>query len=198
MKKVSLVICALLVCASIVGATAQKNVTTTRQVADFNAVSISGGIDLYIAQGSVQSVRVEADDDIQKNIITEVRNGTLEIYYSSDLRFKWNKKMRVYITVPSLTGLNASGGSDMYSQGVWKINNLKLVATGGSDVKFEVYGTMLDCVTTGGSDLTLKGKVSVLKVDASGGSDMDSNELQADKVNVTASGGSDLTLRVST
>lgn len=201
MKKVSFLINALLICFFFTEASAQKYVTTTRQVSGFNAVTISGGIDLYITQGNSTSVKIEAANDIQKNIITEVHNGTLEIFYKSNdiLRFAFrSNKMKAHVILPSLTNIIASGGSDVFSQNVWKIKELKMTASGGSDIKFELIGGKLECNASGGSDLTLRGKVSTLITTASGGSDVDAKDLQAIKVNTTASGGSYISIFVTT
>ena len=201
MKNVSLLISVILISIFVSEATAQKKVTTIRQVTDFNAIEISSGIDLYITQGSRVSIKIEAADDIQKTIFTKVHNGTLEIYAESDNILNWSlwsKKMKAYVTVPTLTKLSASGGSDVYSQGAWKVNELKMNASGGSDIKFDFIGSKVDCVASGGSDLILGGKVSILAVSASGGSDIKSYELHAIKVTATATGGSDVQVNVST
>jgi hypothetical protein len=201
MKNVSFLLSAVLICLLFSVAVAQKHVTTTRVASGFNAVTISGGIDLYITQGTVVSVKIDAAEDIQKYIKVEVHNGILEIYLESNNLFKWirtNNNMKAYVTAPTLTKLSASGGSDVYSQNVWKINELSMIATGGSDIKFEAVGGKLDCKTTGGSDLTLRGKVADLILNASGGSDVNAKDLEAIKVNVSASGGSDVTVYVTT
>jgi hypothetical protein len=201
MKKVSFLLSALLICFLFLGASAQKHVTTTRPASGFTAVNISGGIDLYITQGTAVSVKIDAAEDIQKYIKAEVHNGTLEIYLESNNLFKWirtNNNMKAYVTAPTLTKLNASGGSDVYSQNVWKINELSMTATGGSDIKFEAVGGKMDCKATGGSDLTLRGKVADLTLNASGGSDVNAKDLEAVNVIVSASGGSDVSVYVTT
>ena len=201
MKNVSLIIGALLICFLFSGATAQRNATTTRQASGFNAVTISGGIDLYITQGNSFSVKVEAAEDLQEKIFTEVHNGTLEIYFKSKDIFNWSlrsRNMKARVTMPDLTRINASGGSDVYSQNVWKVNELNITASGGSDIKFELTGGKLGCKASGGSDMTLRGKISVFMINATGGSDVNAKDLQAVKVNATASGGSDINVNVMT
>jgi len=201
MKNVSLLLIALLICFIYSETSAQKHVTTTRQASGFNGVNISGGIDLYITQGTTTSVKIEAREDIQSDIISEVKNGKLEIYLRTKGLFKWsfsNNNMKAYVTLPVLTNINASGGSDVYSQSVFKINELMLTASGGSDVKFEATGGKIDSKATGGSDMTLRGKVASFNVNASGGSDINAKDLEAVKVTASASGGSDVHVYVTT
>ena len=201
MKNVSLLLSVLLICFFYSETTAQKYVTTTRQATGFNGVNISGGIDLYITQGTSASVKIEAREDIQSDIITEVKGGKLEIYFKTRGLFNLtlrSNSMKAYVTLPVLTNINASGGSDVYSQNVFKINELMLTASGGSDVKFEATGGKIDSKATGGSDMTLRGKVASFSVSASGGSDINAKDLEAVKVDASASGGSDVHVYVTT
>jgi len=201
MKNVSLLLSALLICFFYTETAAQKYVTTTRQTTGFNGVNISGGIDLYITQGTSASVKIEAREDIQSDIMTEVKNGKLEIYFKTRGLFNLtlrSNSMKAYVTLPVLTNINASGGSDVYSQSVFKINELMLTSSGGSDVKFEATGGKIDSKATGGSDMTLRGKVASFSVSASGGSDINAKDLEAVKVTASASGGSDVHIYVTT
>jgi len=201
MKNVSLLLSALLICFFYTETVAQKYVATTRQTTGFNGVNISGGIDLYITQGTSASVKIEAREDIQSDIMTEVKNGKLEIYFKTRGLFNLtlrSNSMKAYVTLPVLTNINASGGSDVFSQSVFKINELLLTASGGSDVKFEATGGKIDSKATGGSDMTLRGKVSSFSVSASGGSDINARDLEAVKVTASASGGSDVHVYVTT
>ena len=50
-------------------ANAEKGDTQTRHVASFSKISVSSGIDLYLTQGSTESVKVEADADLIDKII---------------------------------------------------------------------------------------------------------------------------------
>src|SRR4051812_14457869 len=51
-----------------------------RHLSGFNAVDLAGSFDVYITQGSTESVKVEAPDNIIDHILTEVRGGVLKIY----------------------------------------------------------------------------------------------------------------------
>ena len=46
-----------------------------RHITGFHAVDVGGSFDVYITQGSSESVKVEAPDEIISHIITEVDNG---------------------------------------------------------------------------------------------------------------------------
>ena len=89
----------------------------TRQVSGFHGVDVSGGIDLYLSNGT-ESVSVSAaSSEIRNHIITEVQDGILRIH----LEKNWNPgigspKMKAYVSITNLKYLEASGGGDIYLQ----------------------------------------------------------------------------------
>ena len=52
-----------------------KNVS----ISNFNAVSVSSGIDLYLTQGNTESVRINAHSDLLDNVIIEKEGTNLKI-----------------------------------------------------------------------------------------------------------------------
>ena len=51
----------------------------TRSLTGFNGIAVSGGIELSLRQGEPFNVEVVADDGELDEIVTEIRNGKLEI-----------------------------------------------------------------------------------------------------------------------
>src|SRR5882724_6540707 len=76
-----------------------------RPVKEFHGVSVSDGIDVYLSQGSQETVAVSADEiKWRDRIRTEVQDGILKIWLDRK-GFNWsigNKKMRAYIGFTSL------------------------------------------------------------------------------------------------
>jgi hypothetical protein len=84
-----------------------------RTVTSFNAIEVSGTIDLYLSQGTEEAVAISASsDEIKQRMRTEVRGNTLLIYFDGKgLNWKkWgNHKMKAYVTFKTLKRLEASG-----------------------------------------------------------------------------------------
>ncbi len=59
----------------------------TRRPGNFSGVSASGAVNVFLRQGNATSVVVEATEEAQKYLITEVQNGVLKIYRDKD--FSW-------------------------------------------------------------------------------------------------------------
>ncbi len=169
-----------------------------RNISNFKGIRISSGIDLYLKQGSVESVRVVADEDNISKIKTEKEGDVLKIYtgtekgwFSFDFQWTNRKNSKVYVTVKDLNSISARGGSDVFSEGKLDLIKLDLRATGGSDIKLELDTDELTCETTGGSDVTLSGTATVFKAAATGGSDLKAKNLRTNFCSVSSTGGSD-------
>jgi len=85
-----------------------------RNVSGFSAIEISGSIDLFLSQGTEEGVAISAStDDIKQRIKTEVKEGTLHIYFDGKgLNWKlWgNHRMKAYVTFKALKKTGSFGG----------------------------------------------------------------------------------------
>jgi len=187
------------------GLLAQKTIkdanAQVRNVTSFHAIQVSGGIDLYLTQSKDEAVAISASKtEYRDKIKTEVEKGVLKIWFENQRNFKvdWgNKKMKAYVSVINIDGLEGSGGSDIFIEGTLKSSNLKLDISGGSDFNGKVDIADLQTQLSGGSDIDVSGKAGKLKIDASGGSDFQGYELVADVCDIEASGGSDVYITVN-
>ncbi|TDB63483.1 head GIN domain-containing protein [Arundinibacter roseus] len=160
-----------------------------RPISGVREVRIDKGIDLYIKQGSQEVLVLEADENILEFITTDLDNGELRISLSRN--FIRTQNLKVHLTVRTLQRLHASGGADVYSEGVLRAEKMSCIAEGGSDIRLELDVKNLTVSSSGGSDAYLKGLAQSVKATASGGSDIKAGQLRADLVVVEASGGSD-------
>ncbi|MBC7946600.1 MAG: DUF2807 domain-containing protein [Chitinophagaceae bacterium] len=201
MKKIYLSLLSAALCLNLV---AQKTINDAnaekRNVSGYHAVSVSGGIDLYLSPGN-ESVAVSASETrFRDRIKTEVKDGVLKIWYdykSSEGDDRGNKKMKAYVSYKTLDMLSGSGGSDIDVDGSIQSNSLKLDLSGGSDFEGKVQVTSLDVEASGGSDLDISGTAKTLTINASGGSDVKGYGLVTDVCNLEASGGSDVEITVN-
>jgi hypothetical protein len=170
----------------------------TRPLAGFDAIAVGGGIDLFVRLGEEFRVEVETDGDLAE-IVTEVRDGTLEIHRPRSVSriFDWGDDGAVHVTLPKLTALRASGGSDVRGEGTFSGDRLELVASGGSDLAIDVAVDTLHATVSGGSDARLAGSARSARLHTSGGSDLDASGLSVVEAEIRGSGGSDVEVSVS-
>ena len=173
-----------------------------RNVSGYHAISVSGGIDLYLSQGNESVVISASETKYRDRIRSEVKNGVLSIWYDYNsnmhLDFKNNdRKMKAYVSFKELDKLTASGGSDIDVDGAIKVNSLSVHLAGGSDFDGRVEIDELKIEASGGSDANISGSAKSLNIDASGGSDFKGYDLATDVCDLSASGGSDVYITVN-
>lgn len=172
----------------------------TRQISRFHGVSVSTGIDLYLAQKDVEGVVVEANADELEKVITQVEGGILKIYLKQKSWFNlnWGKEPhKVYVSFKNLDKLEASSGSDVKAEQALKLDKLDINASSGSDIKLEVEAGERSVSSSSGSYILLKGRAATLHADASSGSGINAGELQAKKCDAGVSSGSDIKVFVT-
>src|SRR5690349_20130435 len=139
----------------------------SRPLTGFNAIEAGGCIDLVLNEGDTFVVEVAASEENAAKIVTEVVDETLKISRKSNF-FSWGGGGTVYVTLPTLVSLDASGGSHVKAEGTFASDNSRLGASGGSDVTIVVEAGVLNVEASGGSDIRLSGTARSAHVESSG------------------------------
>ena len=161
----------------------------------FTKIKVSTGLDLYISQGSKNQITVEADENLQDIILTEVKDGVLRIYSEKNI---WRAKARkVYVTVETLEELTATSGSDAYTRETLKVNDLKISATSGADIHITVDANTIETSATSGSDIEVSGVANNHISKATSGASIDAYELRSKNATVKATSGADINIYAS-
>lgn len=172
-----------------------------RNISGFNAIEVSGAVDLYISQGNIEAVAVSASsDEVRSRIRTENRSGTLHIYFDArGLNWKaWgNHKMKAYVTYKQLGKLEASGACNVKATDPIRQSELKMEMSGASDFSGEVVVDKLRLGASGASNIRVSGKAADLVVEASGACNIKAYELASDNCKVDASGASNIRITVN-
>ncbi len=140
--------------------------TTSRQVAEFEAISMAGGMQLDIRVGEQPRVVIHADENLHQYITTRVKEGVLKIEFEQSVSSE--NPFRAEIDVPSLQSLDVAGSS-------------KIAMTGLREASFE-----LD--VSGSASGTFEGEVDELTIDIAGSSNLNCFELQAQTVSIDIAG----------
>ncbi len=171
-------------------------VEQTRTINDtFNSIEVSKGLDVYLTQSDTESVMVEADENLQDVIITEVEHHVLKIHTKQIIGKSTSKK--VMVSFKNISKITSTSGSDVYSKTTITAENLELTSTNGSDMTLALDTNSLVCKSSNGSDMKLTGKTIKLMAEAANGSDIKASELMAEFSQVNAYSGSDITINTS-
>jgi hypothetical protein len=171
-----------------------EQTTEDRHLSGFNAVSVSGSWDIYITQGSTESVKVEAPSNVIGKIITEVDGGTLKIY-SKNENWGWNnwgnKKIVVYITAKILNSIGMSGSGDIYFKNGIKGDKLVLRVSGSGDISGKVSVNELESSISGSGDIKVSGTAGTSTVKVVGSGDFTGGDLVTQNTSVKVAGSGD-------
>ena len=199
MKKLAQILFALLL---VVGINNAFAATEDRHITGFNAISVSGSFDVYITQGSTESVKVEAPDNVISHIITEVVGGELKVYNKDDRG--WNgwfgsnhRKMVIYIAAKDLNSVALGGSGDMYFKNGIRANDLKVRVSGSGSITGMVDCKELEAGVSGSGDMKLNGHALTSNVRVSGSGGYAAHDLSTNKTAVHVLGSGNASVNVN-
>ena len=172
-----------------------KVVTKERNIENFTGIRVSTGIDVYLKQGDSETLSVEADENVQEYILTEVRGGVLNVYTEESIREA--KRKRVYVTMKEVNSIRTSSAGDVYGESPIKTDRLQLSASSAGNIKLEVSARELKVNISSSGDITISGDTEVLEADLSSAGDLNAYDLNAKEADVSVSSAGDADINVS-
>ncbi|MFW0738868.1 head GIN domain-containing protein [Flavobacterium sp. N502536] len=169
------------------------NVTTEKRIVqgNFTKVSVSTAIDLIIIQSDSTEIVVEADDNIQQEIITKVENGTLYVKCKQG-SFRDITKKKVTVKMPVIDKLESSSAATITSKGLIQGQDINLEASSASTLNVNIESDNITCDSDSGSSIGLEGKALKMQVSASSGGSINAHKLFANDIHAEASSGGDI------
>jgi Putative auto-transporter adhesin, head GIN domain len=175
------------------------NASLRNVTGQFDAIKVSGGIDLYLSQSDVITVAVSATNENYKNAIkTIVDDATLKIFYEGEKGWaKKDRKLRVYVSFTDLKKIDASGACDVAVVGSVTSTSLVLKMSGACDFNGVVKVSTLDINLGGASDAKISGTANTVNIKSSGASDLKAFDLVTGVCNAKISGASDVSITIN-
>ena len=166
------------------------NVTKqTRNVENnFSKIDVSRGLNVTIEQSESYFVEVEADENLQEHITTRVENGTLII--TSDDNIDEAKAKNILVRFPLLKYLEATSGSSVSSNGIFKGTDVNVKTSSGSEAILALEFDNITCESSSGSTLKIRGKALQLNTASSSGSSIEAQDLLVNDVIAQSTSGS--------
>jgi hypothetical protein len=165
-------------------------VEESRDVAGFTGVEVSTGIDVFLTQGNEFDVVVEADENLQEVILTELKGDRLVIR-TDHVNIRSAKAKKVHVTLPELTDLKISSAGDCVGQTPFECQDLRLSISSAGDLTLEVDADRIDLDISSSGDAKLAGSAEELDASLSSAGDLNAFDLIAGKVEVSVSSAGD-------
>jgi len=165
-------------------------VEDTRDISGFTGVKVSSGIDVYLSQGNSFEVKVEADENLQEVILTEVE-GNMLVVKTERVTIRNAKSKKVYVTLPELKHLGISSAGDCVGQTPFSCEDLRLSISSAGDLKLEVEAQRIDLDISSSGDADISGTADEFNVSLSSAGDLNAFDLVARIVDVGVSSAGD-------
>lgn len=172
-----------------------KAISEERQISNFTGLDVSGGFEVVLTQGNQQALVIEADDNLMREIITEVRGGELNIYVRGSVSPV--SKMKAYLTFVHLEDIDISGAVRVNAEQKLSFEKLNIEGSGASKIEFSAEMQSLKADFSGASTVNISGNVNDLKIECSGASKLYLSDLQASTAKLELSGASYAEVNVS-
>lgn len=177
--------------------------TEVRTLPAFQAIALSGNFDLVVRQGDVQSVLVQADDNLLTQLETVVADGkkgpTLQVrwkrsgsgWFGNWQSVETRTKVQVQVTMPTLSALSIAGAGDIRLES-FKTPALDLAIAGSGDARLDALETAeLGVRVSGSGNVTGRGTATKTSVSIAGSGDVRLMDLRAEEVSVSIAGSGD-------
>jgi hypothetical protein len=170
----------------------------TREVSDFHAIEIEYPAQITITQGNAASVKVEAEDNVLPGLITQVRDGKLNIFYKADgdERVNATKVVKITIVVKDLDDVDFSSAGELTINGL-ETDELDFDLNGaGKVVLDDIEVNILNLDLSGAGSLEANGTADRLDVNISGFGSFEGEDLQSQTASINISGAGSATIWV--
>jgi hypothetical protein len=153
----------------------------------FQGVNLAAGGKVYLSLGKSQSVRVEAQQNIIDNILTEVKDGVWNIRFDKPVR--GHEGLSIWIAMPTLDKARVSGSGSIIGESTFTgLKTLDLTISGSGNISLDLGAAELNSSISGSGDMILKGSAGKHNLRISGSGNIKAAELKSRETQVRISG----------
>ena len=173
-------------------------VSEAREVSNFHSIEVSYPAEVFVKQGSQESLEIEAEDNLLPKLQTQVRNGTLEIFYRRENGKHVNptKTVKITIVVKDLDEVDFTSAGELTIEKL-KTDTLDVSLSGAGNLELdEVQLKGLGVNLSGAGSMTASGVADDLDLNISGFGDFEGADLHGKVARVSISGAGSATVWV--
>jgi hypothetical protein len=170
----------------------------TREVEDFHAIGVDYPAEVVVTQGPSVSVEVEGDDNLLPGLQTQVRNGTLEIFYKAE-NGEWvnpSQLVKITIVVEELDLVDIHNAGNLSLEGI-KSDELRMDVSGAGNLEMnDIDVDMLSIDLSGAGNVVASGRADDFDLSISGFGNFNGKDLHTKTAEVNMSGAGSATVWV--
>ena len=179
-------------------------VTQDRAVSDFapgqggfDSISLTGFGQVTITQGDEQALSIETDDNLMQYIETQVKNGTLTLGYTDEVRnlnVRPSDGIKFHLSVREVAVLEILGAGDIHAPSL-EVERLEVQLKGAGNISVGVLAAKeLVVRLKGAGDVEMAGQVVEQDVEISGSGAYRGARLESQMATVEISGAGNVTV----
>ncbi len=170
-------------------------VSEERISSNFNKVSSSGELDIFITQGDNYEVIIRAEENIIPYIETHFRNGGLSIETENFISIRNTRPMEVYITTPNLEAIKLSG-SGLISTDYFSSDKMDILLSGSGRITTDCDAGLVKALVSGSGSITISGNTNNADFGISGSGKIKASELAIVNCQTATSGSGNMWVSV--
>lgn len=167
--------------------------TEDRNLTGFTKLEASGAPNIKLTQGEQESVKVMAEQEDIKNIITEVKDGKLVVRSQGNIQ----NDFKVMVTYKKLELIDISGASRVSTENTLNGDTLEVITSGASKANLEVILKEVKSNVSGASTLVLSGATEGHVAEVSGAASLKASKMSSMSTQVNSSGASSAKVSVN-
>lgn len=165
-------------------------VTKTIPVKSFNTLKASGVFELHLVQGSTESVKVEADENLQTlfTVKSEGNDLVIEMDKKKNLNLNSKNRLKVYVSFKNLNAINLSTVGNVKSDKLMRFDDLKLHCNSVGNIDLKLNANTIKINNNSVGNVTLSGDVKNATVKNSSVGNLEANDLIVQEMDIENSG----------
>lgn len=168
--------------------------TEQRNTANITKVKIQGGIDVELQQGN-SSVKVEADENLQRYIIAKEEDGWLVIKTKDQVNLRSEHHIKVYVSADMIDAIKILGSGNVTAKGKFSgANKLDIDIAGSGEVDIEVNTPKVMVDIAGSGNVRLSGETRDASIKVRGSGNYNGESLMTENTDVSIMGSGNATV----
>ena len=165
-----------------------KLITRDINVQPFDALKASGVYELKLTQGDKESVKIEADENLQELFTVKNDGSQLNIEMKKNISLKGKMRVKVYVTFRNVKSIDLSTVGNVYTENQLTFTDLTLKNKSVGNVDLNFTANKLDLKNSSVGNVKLQGKAQTAVFRNSGVGNLRAGELVVQSMDIDNSG----------
>ncbi len=170
--------------------------TITRSIKNFDQVNLSGFFEVILVEGKEGEITLEGEENILPYVITEVKNGSLNIKTRKNTNIKTTRKLTVTVPFNDINSISLGGSGNIISKKTITGNQISFSIGGSGNIKANVKVNTVKTSIGGSGNINLQGQTDHLKCSIGGSGNIKAYDLSANELKVSLAGSGNIKVSV--